>query len=96
MLNAKEIAAMYNEYTSLKWLVDQYDIQSRTFGSTKSDIKPGILNCGGASGVWHRNSRQYIEDQCNQAFINSVNTSIEVLEQEFAVLGIDIEKTQEA
>lgn len=89
MLNAKEIAAMYSEYESLKWLVKQHEDRNRV--SVKVDIKPGILSCAGASGVWHRNSRKYIEEQCEQAFIDAVHVSIKILEKEFADLGVEIE-----
>lgn len=91
MLNAKEISAMYSEYESLQWLVKQYESRNYTISGAKVDIKPGVLNCAGAHGVWHRNSRKYIEEQCEQAFIDAVHVSIKVLEKEFTDLGIAIE-----
>ena len=91
MLNAKEIAAMYSEYESLQWLVKQHENRNSTMSGLKVEIKPGVLNCAGAHGVWHRNSRKFIEEQCEQAFIDAVHVSIKILEQEFADLGVEIE-----
>lgn len=91
MLNAKEIAAMYSEYESLQWLAKQHKERHGSISGAKVDIKPGVLNCAGAHGVWHRNSRKYIEEQCEQAFIDAVHVSIKILEKEFADLGVEIE-----
>ena len=96
MLNAKEIAAMYSEYESLQWLVKQHENRNNNISGAKVDIKPGVLNCTGALGVWHRNSRKYIEEQCEQAFIDAVHVSIKILEQEFADFGIAIEPEEGA
>lgn len=91
MLNAKEIAAMYSEYQSLKWLAERFEERNR---NNQVSFKIGALSCGGAGGVWHRNSSKYIQEQSDQAVITAINASIALLEKEFADLGLEIEPAE--
>lgn len=89
MLNAKEIAAMYAEYESLKWMKKQHE--DRVYSGSHNDVRPGILQKAGASGLNRRNSYKFIEEQCEDAFINAVNISIQELEPSFKKINVAYE-----